>query len=327
MSIKIIIIKLGALGDVINTFPLVTALRHHLNAEIHWLVAPLSHELVKNHAFVDKAILFDKSRGIKGVIEAVKELRKTRYDIAMDLQRILKSGLFCMAAKSKRRIGFNRQRCKELSWLFPFERIAKSNPHAHMLTQYLEFVVHLNIPPGHVSWKIPRSSCPDLNLPKEKFLVLNIGATKPANRWDNHCFAILAEKIKKDFDLLPVLTGGPEDMENAEQIKELSRTTILDLTGRTTIPELVEVLACAACVVSCDTGPMHLACALGTRLVALFGPSNPNRTGPFKGTIIQKLQPCTPCNKKKCKTPLCMEAITPEDVMEGIALELDMGLS
>ncbi|MCP4119805.1 MAG: glycosyltransferase family 9 protein [Desulfobacteraceae bacterium] len=315
---KILIIKLGALGDVINTFPVAVALKQHLNAEIHWLVAPLSHPLVHGHACVDKTILFDKSKGKKGVAEVIRELRTTRYDITLDLQRILKSGLFCMAARSKRKIGFNRERCKELSWLFPFERIAPSDPHAHMLNQYLEFGKHLNLPSGKVAWNIPRSSQPGLKLPGN-YLVLNIGATKPANRWDNACFARLAEMVNRDLRLTPVLTGGPEDKDNAVAIKELTRTPIIDMTGRTTVPELVEVLAHAACVVSCDTGPMHLSCALGTRLVALFGPSNPDRTGPFNGIVIQKPQACTPCNKRSCSDPVCMTAITPRDVMEKIS--------
>ncbi len=318
---KIIIIKLGALGDVINTFPLVVALKQNLDAEIHWLVAPLSYPLVHHHACVDKAIVFDKTKGKRGMAGAIRALRETRYDIAIDLQRILKSGLLCMAARSKRRIGFNRERCKELSWLFPFERIAPSNPQAHMLTQYLEFAELLNISCATPAWKIPRSNGTPPGLAHD-FLVLNIGATKPANRWANDNFAILAEEASSTFGLVPVLTGGPEDMANALEIKEKSRADILDLTGRTTIPELVEVLARARCVISCDTGPMHLACALGTRLIALFGPSNPGRTGPFKGTVIQKPQACTPCNKKHCKKPLCMEAITPGDVMEAISCQI-----
>lgn len=318
---KILIIKLGALGDVINTFPVVVTLKQNLDAEIHWLVAPLSYPLVHNHSCVDRAIIFDKTKGRKAMAGAIKAMRETRYDIAIDLQRILKSGLLCMAARSKRKIGFNKERCKEFSRLFPFERIAKSNPQAHMLTQYLEFAEHLGISCGTPRWKIPRSSGPLPALPHD-FLVLNIGATKPANRWANDNFAVLAEEASKTFGLVPVLTGGPEDMENARKIKEKSRTDILDLTGRTTIPELVEVLARARCVISCDTGPMHLACALGTKLIALFGPSNPDRTGPFKGVVIQKPQACTPCNKKHCKIPLCMQAITPGDVMESISLIL-----
>ena len=200
---KIILIKLGALGDVINTFPLAVALKQHLDAEIHWLVAPLSYPLVHNHACVDKAIVFDKAKGKRGIAGAIKALRETRYDIAFDLQRILKSGFFCMAARSKRRIGFNRERCKELSWLFPFERIAPSNPQAHMLTQYLEFAAHLNISCGTPLWQIPRTKVSLPALPHE-FLVLNIGATKPANRWANDNFAMLAQTASSTFGLVPV---------------------------------------------------------------------------------------------------------------------------
>jgi ADP-heptose:LPS heptosyltransferase len=121
---KILIVKLGALGDVINTFPLVVILKEKLQCEIHWLVAPLSYPMVADHDCVDRAILFDKTKGLSSVKEVLKQIRvQEPYDIAFDLQRILKSGFFVLASKSRRKIGFDKNRCKELSWFFPFERI------------------------------------------------------------------------------------------------------------------------------------------------------------------------------------------------------------
>jgi ADP-heptose:LPS heptosyltransferase len=94
---------------------------------------------------------------------------------------------------------------------------------------------------------------------------------------------------------------------------------IIDLTGRTSIPQLVEVIAAAGSVISCDTGTMHLASALGTDLVALFGSTDPRRTGPFRGRVIQKKElPCVPCNRRKCDDPQCMAAIKPENVLHEI---------
>jgi lipopolysaccharide heptosyltransferase II len=318
--LKILIIKLGALGDVINTFPLVVNLKKYLNAEIDWLVAPLSYPLVANHPCVDTAILFDKNRLRHSLPCALKEIRTKEYDITLDLQRILKSGLFSMASKSAHRVGFNKERCKEMTWLFPFDRIQPSDPQAHMLNQYLEFGTHLNLPDNDVSWMIPRIATKLPGLPK-KYLVLNVGASRPVKQWDPEYFATLADKIDEKFHLKSVLTGGPEDINTGNQIKDKANCNIIDLTGRTSILQLVEVIADAQCVISCDTGAMHLASALGTDLIALFGPTDPRRTGPFRGRVIQKELSCTclPCNKRNCQDPRCMDAIKPEDVCHELA--------
>ncbi|SMC45792.1 heptosyltransferase-1 [Desulfocicer vacuolatum DSM 3385] len=310
---KILIIKLGALGDVINTFPLVVNIKKYFNAEIDWLVAPLSYPLVANHPCVDNAILFDKKKIIDSLPSALGKIREKQYDITLDLQRILKSALFTMAARTSWRVGFNRERCKEVTWLFPFDRIPPSNPKAHMLNQYLEFAEHINIPLSEVSWMIPRTFKKTFNLP-DRYIVLNIGASRPVKQWRLNNFADLADKLNEKFHLQAVLTGGPEDVEGGKKIHDKTNADIIDLTGKTSIPQLVEVIANARCVISCDTGAMHLAAALGIDLIALFGPTDPRRTGPFRGVVIQKKLPCTPCNRKKCKNPRCMDDITPQEV-------------
>ena len=319
---KILIVKLGALGDVINTFPLAVNLKEKLECEIHWLVAPLSYPLVVNHSCVDKAILFDRKHTIKSLRHVLQQIRMDAYDITFDLQRTLKSGFFALGAKSRRRIGFDKKRCKEMSWLFPFERIKSSDPEKHMLDQYLEFSAHLDIRCDHIQWKIPRTETAISGIPK-KFIVLNIGATKPANKWHLRHFANLIDAIDVELKIPCVLTGGSQDRESAKIIMSESKCLIIDLTGKTSVPELVEVLANSACTISCDTGPMHLASALNTKVIALFGPSNPERTGPYKGVVIKKEVDCSPCNKKQCLDPLCMDAIKPSEVMIQLKRLLD----
>ncbi len=90
------------------------------------------------------------------------------------------------------------------------------------------------------------------------------------------------------------------------------------MTGKTSLKDLVLIIDNAQCVISCDTGPMHLAVALRTNLIALFGPSDSGRTGPFRGVVIQKKLECAPCNQKECEKPICMEQIKPAHVMEKI---------
>lgn len=317
---NILIIKLGALGDVINTLPLVVNLKTHIQARIHWLVEPLSYPIIYEHPYVDEALLFDKFRWATSLTEIVQQLRAKKFDIVIDLQRILKSGFFSMFANTKRRIGFDRKRCKEMSWIFPFERIPEADPRAHMVYQYLEFAKYLGIPEDdtNVRWELSITGKRFQGLP-ENYVVLNIGATKPANRWTSEGFASLVKAIKQIFHLPSVITGGVEDIEMAKKITAQTGGKVVDLVGKTSLKDLMEILHNSMIVISCDTGPMHLAVALGKEVIALFGPADPRRTGPFKGQVIQKNFACCPCNQKKCKDPICMEAITHKDVIKRLS--------
>lgn len=313
----ILIVKLGALGDVINTLPLVISLKTHLKARIHWLVEPLSYALIFDHPYVDRVILFDKYRWTRALMDTSRHLRSKKYDMTLDLQRILKSGFFSMLAKSERRIGFDRKRCKEMTWMLPFERIPESDPKAHMVYQYLEFAGYMGIPNSDVRWELPVSESRPNGLP-ENYIVLNIGATKPANRWTPEGFSSLSHSIYRKYHFSCVITGGPEDRKMAKDITAFSGDEVLNFVGKTSLKDLKTILYNARIVVSCDTGPMHLAVALGKDVVALFGPSDPRRTGTFRGEIIQKPLHCSPCNLRTCKNPVCMTAITHEEVLERI---------
>ena len=317
----ILIIKLGALGDVINTFPAVIRLKKKFSARIHWLVAPLSFPLVSEHPAVDHAILFDKKNIKESFFDVRKEIRKITFDITIDFQRTLKSGLFCMMSKTRRRVGFDRKRCKEMTWLYPFERIPASDPGKHMLLQYLEFSDYLGATGNNISWGLSYSDENRFQIPG-KYIVLNIGATKKVNLWNPEGFASLAAYIYLKYGFTCVLTGGNEDAGFSEKISGLSNHKVINLVGKTSINDLKNIIGNSELVVSCDTGPMHLAVALGKNVVALFGPSDPRRTGPFKGEVIQKEFDCLPCNKKHCPDPLCMSSISHEEVINRIGLLL-----
>ncbi|HVN72086.1 MAG TPA: glycosyltransferase family 9 protein [Desulfomonilia bacterium] len=313
----ILFIKLGALGDVINTLPLAITLREQLHARIHWLVEPLSYPLVSSHPSVDDAILFDKKHWMQVLPIVLHRLSVQHFDIALDLQRLIKSGLFCMASKSDRRIGFDRARCKEFSRLFPFERIPASDPTAHMSRQYLEFARYLGVTPGNIRWDIPTTGLLPFDLPP-RYVVLNIGATASAKRWTAEGFASLTSGLKDRFTLQAVLTGGPADVAMARSIEGMARENVINLVGKTSFQELTEVIAGSAAVVTCDTGPMHLAVALGKEVVALIGPTDPRRTGPLRGKVIRQDLSCMPCNKRHCKNPICMSGITADMVLDEL---------
>jgi lipopolysaccharide heptosyltransferase I len=285
-KMKILFVKLGALGDVINTLPLAVLLKQRLGAEISWLVAPLSLPLLKQHPAIHKTILFDRKQWRTSGAECVRAMREEKFDMALDLQRTLKSALFTSLSGARRKIGFDYWRCKDGTWAFPFERLPKGDKSKHMLLQYEDFARHLGVePPKQPTWRLKAKGDLPFDLP-ETYTVLNIGATKKPNLWPSAAFAETADGLYARGSKC-VLTGGPEDKKRAEEILQLTQSEPLNLVGQTSIPELVLVLQGARAVVSCDTGPMHLAVALGTRTLALFGPANPQRTGPFRGEVLR----------------------------------------
>lgn len=314
---EILIVKLGALGDVVNTLPLAVRLHRKLDARIHWLVEPLSYPIVAHHPCVAHSILFDRSRWRPAAATVVKQIRSRRFDAVLDLQRTLKSGAFTVLARTGRRIGFDRARCKEMTWLLPFDRIPPSAPSAHMVHQYLEFAGYLGAPGKDIEWHISGGQTPPRTLPAV-YAVLNIGATKPANRWPRGRWAALAGALWEQLRLPCVVTGGREDVPAAERIQKEAPPGLVNLAGQTRIGQLIHVLQHASVVITCDTGPMHLAVALNTPVVALFGPSDPRRTGPFKGRVIKAQAACAPCNRKTCPDPVCMRQIEPQPVVEQV---------
>jgi ADP-heptose:LPS heptosyltransferase len=319
--VDILIIKLGALGDVINTLPLAMALKKQLGAHIHWLVAPLSYPLLKEHQAVEHTILFDRSKGASTISSLLHALMSQQFDAVLDLQRILKSSLFCSVARGKRKIGFDKRRCKELTWLLPFERIPASDPQAHMVHQYLEFAHYLGIHDAAVEWGIETGGHRPEGLPAE-FVVLNIGATKAINRWTAKGFSILAQMIHQHHRLPCVLTGGREDAPMARIIQSAAGESVCNLVGGTSLPELIDVIDTAVAVISCDTGPMHLAAALGKKVIALFGPSNHRRTGPYQGMVIRSKVASVPRGPEMHAQAACMAAIRPEHVFRVLSREI-----
>ncbi len=328
---KILIIKLGSIGDVVNTLPLMNVLKAGLpETELGWLIEPKSYPIVEAHQSVDRFIVYRRGTGLPAVRGALKEIRSFGPDLVFDLQRILRSSFFTAFSGCQERLGFDRRRCKEFSWIVTNRKITARDSNRHMVLQYLEFAEYLGLSWTDLHFHLPvslldREEAGGL-LPtgflKNGFIALNIGAAKPANRWPLTRWEELAGRILRKTPFSIVLTGSAEDTTPgrmiAHQIGDDRR--LLDCTGRTTLKQLGGLFLLAETVVSGDTGPMHIASALGARIIGLFGPADPARTGPFRhlDLVVRSGVDCAPCGRRRCSDPICMEAITPESVFSKI---------
>jgi lipopolysaccharide heptosyltransferase II len=329
---SILIVRLGAIGDVVNALVVASAIRRHApGVTIGWAVHELSRPLVEGHPSVDRVHLWRKGTGLGGFRALLREVRGAGYGLAIDLQRIAKSAALARWSGAERVLGFDRGRAKESSWLLTRERIAPADPSAHMVEQYLGFVRHLGIDPGEPVFELPadpRASARAERLVAELGaapIAIHVGATKAANRWEPERFGDLARACLERSGVPVCLTGGPSDRE-AAAIAARAYPRIRDLCGATGLLELAELQRRSRLVVSCDSGPMHLAAAAGATVVALFGPSDERRTGPWgaRHAVVRTSPECAPCNAKLCARPRhdCMLDLTVERVLAAVEAKL-----
>jgi lipopolysaccharide heptosyltransferase II len=316
---RIGLVKLGAIGDVVNTLPLANRLRAgYPRARITWVIAPLSHALLEGHPCVDEFLVFD-ARQPASWPGFVGELRARRFDLALDLQRLIKSGMIVRASGAPTRLGFDRARCKERSHLFTNLRIPPNPAPGVTVAQYLEFADFLQLPPQAPTWNLPLTPFVPAR-PGERRVVLNIGASWSSKLWANERWAELARALTQELGLSVHLSGGREDRAAAEAIARAAGVPVVSHAGEFTLRETAGLLASAELVISADTGPLHMAVALGRPVVALFGASDPRRTAPFgqPEAVVSNPVECSPCRKRVCPIPghPCMSGLAMQTVLD-----------
>ncbi|MFH1037888.1 MAG: glycosyltransferase family 9 protein [PVC group bacterium] len=320
---KILIVKLGSIGDVVNTLPLVNALKESRpDAKICWLIEPKSFPAVEGHRAVDRFIVHHRGGGLAAARAALGEVRDFQPDLVIDLQRILRSSFFTALSGCRERLGFDRKRCKEFSWFFTNRKIPPRSPRRHMVLQYLEFAAFLGFSPAAVRFRLPvsesdrsaaRALIPGFFL-DPGFIALNIGAAKAANRWPPARWSELAGRILTRTPYSVVLTGGERDAARGNAVGERlgKEERVKDCTGQTSLKQLGGLFTLSRAVVSGDTGPMHISSALGIRTIGIFGPADPGRTGPFRhlDLVVRAGAACSPCGKRRCRSAQCLDEIT-----------------
>jgi 3-deoxy-D-manno-octulosonic-acid transferase/heptosyltransferase-1 len=342
---KILIVKLSAIGDVIHTLPALCALRRHLpTAQIDWVVEEAAADLVVGHPDLDRVIvsrrkawmrdLIDRSRRPGALAEINRffgELRSTRYDLILDFQALLKSALVVALARGRRKVGFGRGlEHMEHSYHVLSERIRPPSMEVHALTRNLMMVQALGVPVAEVAYRLPVTEADwtavELLLANggiggnRPLVAINPVAQWPTKLWPEERFALLADRLLERYDVSVVFTGGSGDRPVTERIVGAMKRPALDLSGRTSLKQLAALYKRARLVVSTDTGPMHLAAAVGTPVVALFGPTAPWRTGPFGPGhhIVRAPAPCAPCFKRRCDAGGCMHRISVDRVLAAV---------
>ena len=340
-QVNILIVKLSAIGDVIHTLPSLAALRLlYPDAHITWVVEEAAADIVKNHPYLNSVIVSQRKSWYKDIQNSkilkplfnmrslIKELRQRPYDLVIDFHGLFKSSIIVLLSSGKRKLGYDS--LQELSGLFLNKKIPE-DMNKHAVDRYLDLTRYLGAKIDKAEFVLPPNNDAEANvqilmskhnLNDENFIAINPIAYWETKLWDDDNFARLADLIKNNLKMNVVFTGSEKSI--IEGITSKMQTRGINLGGQTTLLELAQVYKKARLVITTDSGPMHLAAAVGTPVVALFGPTDPARTGPYgEGhTIVRAGLPCSPCFLKKCQTRKCMQDISPEQVLEIIAGKL-----
>ncbi len=325
---RILIVKLSSLGDIIHTLPVLGAIKDaYPNAQIDWVTEEVGQELLQDHPMINRLIVYRRNRWprlLKGgnLAQFIKEflffkkmLFQQEYDLVIDFQGLLKSGFITWIAKAREKIGF--QNGKEGSSLFLDKRY-KADYDEHAVVRYLKLLSFAGIPVDfeHITFPIaPRPNNLSFATP---YIVINPMARWPSKMWPRNKWLKLAN-VLTNMDYTLVFTGTQKDWAWINDIcKHFPRA--INLAGKTKLRELIPIYQKAFLTISVDTGTMHLAAAVGSPVIALFGPTAPWRTGPFgpNHTVIYKGLPCQPCFKRQCPERRCLNEIKIAEIIEAV---------
>lgn len=350
MASRILIVRLSALGDIVHALPVLVALmRQDPGVEVDWLVeqgyapvldlveglhrrivvrasSPAAGESPRREDGRSGRGQVHRFGGGAGYLRAVAFLRRQRYDVALDLQGLIKSAVWARLSGARRVIGFARSHLRErqAAWLYG-ETVAPPAP-AHVIRKNLSLAAYLGaaVEPVQVPLRIPPvggvTAAVEAAIGPARYAVLNPGAAWPNKRWPPERFGALAASLLHRHGLASFVTWGPAERALAEAVVSAS-TGAARLAPPTDIADLVALMSGAALVVSGDTGPLHLAAAAGTPIVGLYGPTWPERNGPWDPAdeVISRAERCQCHHKRQCLigTP-CILDITLAEVEAAV---------
>jgi len=323
---RIAIIKPSALGDIVHALPVLGALRQRFpSAHIAWVVNRAYEPLLQGHADLDATIAFDRNAGRSGLAPAVlsylrflTNLRSQRFDLVIDLQGLLRTGIMVRVSGAARRVGLATAR--EGATYAYTDRIAVPDAdNLHAIDRYWLVAealgvknkdIRFNVPlaPAAVQWALN-----ELNRLPRPWLMLGVGARWMTKRWPSRHFAALTNDAQRRFGGTAIFVGGPDESALARLTAADLSGPVCDLTGKTTLPQLAAVLSLADMMLANDTGPLHLPVALGRKVVTPFTCTKVRLTGPYgqQHRAVETGVWCAGSLVKTCDRLDCMNELTP----------------
>lgn len=323
---RFLIVRLGSLGDIIHAIPAAAALRAALpSAQIDWLVDPRYVELVQLVTAVDHAVPIDPRAGMIRLFATLSELRRRKYKVAIDFQGLIKSATMARMAGAERVLGFPQAQLRETAARAFYSDAPETVRAAHVVFKNLELVAALGIETGEPAFplKVPRTPAVeevDARFGGAPFALINPGAAWPNKRWPPERYGAVAAAIRERFAWPSLVLWGPKEQALAAAVVEASKGAAV-LAPPTSIVDLFGIAKAARVAVSGDTGPLHIACAVGTPVVALFGPTKAERNGPWSAgdVVVARTERCECLYQRECQRGApCIDEIAVDEVTAAL---------
>ena len=331
---RFLIVRLGSLGDVVHAIPVAAALRTHFpDARIDWMVDPRYAELLDMVTVVDGWYAVDPRaalrRGRAAFFRAIGEMRRARYDVAFDLQGLLKSAALARAVAPRRIAGFPRRHLREPLAGLLYTVTPDPGSAQHIIHRNLALLAAVGVQDRGVRFPlaIPRRETVESvarRFAPDGFVAINPGAAWPNKRWPPARFGAVAAAVRRSAGLRSLVLWGPGERPLAQSVVDAAAGAA-EVAPPTSIPEIAGLAREARLMIAGDTGPMHLAAAVGTPLVALFGPTEPDRNGPWGlyDIAISRLDRCACVWERRCRLAApCIEDIGVDQVFDAVTRRL-----
>jgi lipopolysaccharide heptosyltransferase I len=319
---RLLIVRLGALGDIVHALPAFAACRRTWpEARIDWLVESRHRAVLDLVRGVSHVVEIDTAGAPASVPGRIREMRAARYDVALDLQGLIKSAVLARSSGAARVVGFDRAALRE-----PLAALAYSETHAvgetgHVIRKNLALAAAVGADASRIEFPV---AVPDTTVPGPPYAVLNAGGGWPNKRWPADRFGALAAWLQERHGLRSLVLWGPAERDLADSIASASGGAATPAPP-TTIGDVLALSRGARVFVSGDTGPLHLAAAVGTPVVGLFGPTSPARNGPFDpaDVTVSRFETCVCHHERRCRRPVpCIDDISLAEVRDAVTRRL-----
>jgi lipopolysaccharide heptosyltransferase I len=321
---RFLIVRLGSLGDVIHAIPAVAALRVHVpDARIDWVTDPRYIEVLRLVRGVDRCVAVD-TRDIGATLGTIRELRGTGYAAAFDFQGLIKSAVLARAAGATRTIGLPRGHLRESAARFFYTDMPDVGRAAHVIFKNLALLTAVGVRSSSVGFPLDIAVTPAARAAASQaggnHVLLNPGAAWPNKRWPPERFGALAAAIRDRLGWRSIVLWGPGEESIAAAVVRASSNAASEAPP-TTITDLFAMAKGARLMVSGDTGPLHIAAAVSTPVVALFGPTWPQRNGPWSSADVTLSQNgrCSCHYERRCRrADPCINGISVDEAIAAV---------
>jgi lipopolysaccharide heptosyltransferase I len=308
-DVRILVVRLSAMGDVIQALPAVASLKHSFpHSSLSWVIRPKWAPLLHGNPFVDRVIEMERSAA--GTLSTLRALRKERFDVVVDFQGLMQSALVAAAVRADRKVGLHRSQARERAASL-FYSTAVLTRGAHRVERNLELAAAAGASNLLNLFPLPEGK-PEGNLPEGKFVLASPLAGWGSKQWPIEFFSDVAQELRIRYDMPLVVNGPPESAAMLASVDGAH----LHLSG---LQGLIDATRRAHAVIGVDSGPMHLAAALSKPGVAIYGPTDPAATGPYGDAVrVLRAPDAVTSYKRRPAIDASMIAIEPDAVLDAL---------